>query len=349
MIQVNSLTKKYGKTLAVNNVTFSVADGEIVGILGPNGAGKSTLMNMLTGYISSSYGDIKIGGFDILEKPTEAKKLIGYLPEIPPLYPEMTVGEYLSFVYGLKKCRLGKEEHIDEVAEIVKISDVKNRVIRNLSKGYKQRVGLAEALIGNPEILILDEPTAGLDPREIVEIRELIKSLGKVKTVLISSHILSEIQSTCGRVIIFNRGEILMDADIETLSANIGPNSRYGVRLTAPAEEVVPAFSALEGVSKIEYVGSFEKGTVDIIVEADKKTDIRKVLFDECAKRSWYILMITPLGVSLEDVFLRIVGKNAEKAALAAENTDSENISVSASDIEVGSEKGGEDTDESNN
>ena len=211
--------------------------------------------------------------------------------------------------------------------EIVKISDVKGRVIRNLSKGYRQRVGLAEALIGSPEILILDEPTAGLDPREIVEIRNLIKKLGERKTVLISSHILSEIQATCGRVLIFNKGEILMDADIETLSQNVGPNSRYGVRLSAPEEEVVPVISTLPGVAKAEFVGSFEKGTVDIIVEADKNVDIRKILFDECAKRSWYILMITPLGVSLEDIFLKIVDKNTGKAALISsesEKTESE-------------------------
>ena len=325
MIRVSSLTKKYGKTIAVNNVSFSVDEGEIIGILGPNGAGKSTLMNMLTGYISSSYGDISIRGFDLLEKPSEAKKLIGYLPEVPPLYPELTVYEYLSFVYDLKKCSLGKKEHIDEVMDIVKITEVRNRVIRNLSKGYRQRVGLAEALVGNPEILILDEPTAGLDPKEIVEIRNLIKKLGDVKTVLISSHILSEIQSTCRRVIILNRGEILMDADIEELSTNIGPNSRYGVRLTAPEEEVIPVFSSLPGISKIQYVGSFEKGTVDIIVEADKRVDIRKLLFDECAKRNWYILMITPLGVSLEDIFLQIVDKNGKTALVSPETQNEDN------------------------
>lgn len=316
MIRVEGLTKKYGKNLAVNNVGFSVAEGEIVGILGPNGAGKSTLMNMLTGYISSSYGKIEIGGFDILERPTDAKKLIGYLPEIPPVYPELTVGEYLSFVFDLKKCELDKTRHLDEISEIVKIADVKNRVIRNLSKGYRQRVGLAGALIGNPKLLILDEPTAGLDPREIVEIRNLIKRIGETRTVLISSHILSEIQATCGRVLIFNKGEILMDADIETLSQNIGPNSRYGIRLSAPEDEVVPVISGLAGVSKTEFVGSYEKGTVDIIVEADKNVDIRKILFDECAKRNWYILMITPLGVSLEDIFLKIVDKNSGTAAL---------------------------------
>ena len=327
MIKVEGLTKKYGKNLAVNNVSFSVSEGEVVGVLGPNGAGKSTLMNMLTGYISSSYGKIKIGGNDILEKPAEAKKLIGYLPEIPPVYPELTVAEYLSFVFDLKKCKLDKKKHLDEVMETVKISDVKGRVIRNLSKGYRQRVGLAEALIGSPEILILDEPTAGLDPREIVEIRNLIKKLGERKTVLISSHILSEIQATCGRVLIFNKGEILMDADIETLSQSVGPNSRYGVRLSAPEDEVVPVISTLPGVAKTEFVGSFEKGTVDIIVEADKNVDIRKILFDECAKRSWYILMITPLGVSLEDIFLKIVDKNTGKAALISsepEKTESE-------------------------
>ncbi|MDR0974861.1 MAG: ABC transporter ATP-binding protein, partial [Ruminococcus sp.] len=207
MIEVQNLTKKYGQKAAVNNLSFTVNDGEILGFLGPNGAGKSTTMNILTGYISSTEGKALINGIDILDEPLKAKKFIGYLPENPPLYVDMTVKDYLDFIYRLKKCKLPKKAHIQEVCKLAKIEDVYNRIIKNLSKGYKQRVGVAQALIGNPPILILDEPTVGLDPKQIIEIRTLIKKLGKRHTVILSSHILSEIQSTCDRVIIINKGE----------------------------------------------------------------------------------------------------------------------------------------------
>lgn len=322
MITVSGLTKRYGKKIAVNNASFTINRGDIVGLLGPNGAGKTTTMNMITGYISSTGGKITVGGYDILENPNEAKAKIGYLPEQPPLYHDMTVKEYLNFVYNLKGCSKKenikiKSEHIKEVCEVVKITDVYNRMIKNLSKGYKQRVGLAQALIGDPEILILDEPTSGLDPKEIVEIRNLIKRLGTRRTVILSSHVLSEVQAICERIIIINEGYVVMDALTDELSENMGPNSRYGIRLAAPEEDdVAGVLGSLLGVSKVEYVGSYEKGTRDFIVEADKNVDIRRILFDECAKRNWYILMITPLGMSLEDIFIQLVNKNSEAKQL---------------------------------
>ena len=208
MIKIEHLVKNYGSNCAVDDISFSVQAGEIVGLLGPNGAGKSTTMNILTGYLSGTSGKVSIDGIDILADPLSAKKLIGYLPEQPPLYLDMTVDEYLSFGYELKGCKLPKQEHIAEVCEVVKISDVRKRVIRNLSKGYKQRVGIAQALIGNPKVIIFDEPTIGLDPKQIIEIRNLIRTLGKGHTVILSTHILQEVQAVCDRIVIINKGKI---------------------------------------------------------------------------------------------------------------------------------------------
>ncbi|MBQ1231492.1 MAG: ATP-binding cassette domain-containing protein, partial [Clostridia bacterium] len=211
MIEVTALSKRYGSHLAVNNVSFSIKDGEVVGFLGPNGAGKSTIMNILTGYISLTAGSASVDGYDIVESPQDAKRHIGYLPEIPPLYTDMTVREYLDFMFDLKKVKLPRKPHLDEICKLVMISDVQNRLIKNLSKGYRQRVGIAQALIGNPDTLILDEPTVGLDPKQIIEIRDLISRLGKNHTVILSSHILSEIQAVCDRIIIINGGRLVAD------------------------------------------------------------------------------------------------------------------------------------------
>ena len=345
MITVSGLTKRYGNKVAVNNISFTINQGDIVGLLGPNGAGKSTTMNMLTGYISSHAGKIIINGHDLLEEPSKAKENFGYLPEIPPLYHDMTVREYLNFVYnlkgGAKKENIKKKkEHIAEVCDVVKITGVYNRLIKNLSKGYKQRVGLAQALIGDPPILILDEPTAGLDPKEIVEIRNLIKRLGTRRTIILSSHILSEVQAVCERIIIMNEGFIVMDALADDLTMRMGANSRYGVRLAAPEDaDVIGVLGALPGVAKIEYVGSFEKGTIDFIIEAEKKVDIRRLLFDECAKRNWYILMITPLGMSLEDIFLQLVQQNDEQRALAGKKDEKAEEKASENKEENNEEK----------
>lgn len=218
MIEVTNLSKRYGASKVVNNISFAIKSGEIVGFLGPNGAGKSTTMNMLTGYLSSSSGSAKIAGFDILDDAQDAKKHIGYLPEQPPLYLDMTVKEYLNFVYDLKKTKIPRAAHIAEICSLVKIDDVYKRMIKNLSKGYRQRVGIAQALIGNPDVLILDEPTVGLDPKQIIEIRTLIKKLGSKHTVIISSHILSEVQAVCDRILVINNGTIVADDTPDNLS-----------------------------------------------------------------------------------------------------------------------------------
>lgn len=317
MIRVNRLTKRYGTNIAVNQVGFEVGRGEIVGLLGPNGAGKTTIMNILTGYISTSEGTARIGGYDVLEAPDKVKALIGYLPEVPPLYPDMTVSEYLSFVYDLKKCKLKKEPHLEEVQTVTKLQDVSGRLIRNLSKGYKQRVGLAQALVGNPPILILDEPTVGLDPREVKEIRGLIKRLGATHTILLSSHILTEIQAICQRVLIINGGYLVRDELTEDLLNEATTSNRFAVRLVAPKEEALRLLPALEGVASVEFVGTYEKGTIDLIITVKEGADIRRTLFDFCAKHSWYILMITPLGISLEDVFIQLTGGSPIEQARA--------------------------------
>lgn len=330
MIEVTGLTKRYGKKAAADNLTFTIRNGEIVGFLGPNGAGKSTTMNMLTGYTAPTVGTVYINGYNLMDAPDRAKEQVGYLPEIPPLYMDMTVREYLNFVYGLKRCKYPRKEHLAEICQITNISHVSHRMIRNLSKGYRQRVGLAQALINNPQILILDEPTVGLDPKEIVEIRNLIKKLGQTRTVILSSHVLSEIQSICERVIVINEGHLVADALTEDLARSVTANSRYAVRIAAPQDEVVPVLSAIPGMLKVEITGSMEPGTVDLLIEADKNTDIRRVLFEECAKRGWYILVITPVGVSLEDIFLKLVEQNPEDPALfsldgSSDSAESEN------------------------
>ena len=226
MVEVSNITKCYGDKKAVDNVSFTVNSGEILGFLGPNGAGKSTTMNIITGYLSSSSGTVTIDGCEILDDPKGAKSKIGYLPEIPPLYMDMTVQKYLEFMYDLKKVKLDKEEHIEEVCRLVKISSVSHRLIKNLSKGYKQRVGLAQALLGNPPVLILDEPTVGLDPKQIIEIRNLVKSLGKKHTVILSSHILSEVQAICDRVVIISNGRVVADELTENLSKTLIKSNR---------------------------------------------------------------------------------------------------------------------------
>ncbi|MBQ4322515.1 MAG: ATP-binding cassette domain-containing protein [Clostridia bacterium] len=315
MIEVTGLTKRYGKKTVVNNLTFTVRRGEIIGFLGPNGAGKSTTMNMLTGYTAPTVGSIRINGYNLLDAPEKAKAAIGYLPEIPPLYMDMTVNEYLNFVFGLKKCEFPRKEHLNEICEVVRISHVRHRMIRNLSKGYRQRVGFAQALINDPQILILDEPTVGLDPKEIVEIRTLIRKLGQTRTVILSSHVLSEIQSTCERVMIINEGILVADALTDDLARSAAANSRYIVRIAAPEDQVVPVLSAIPGMLKVEIQGVMEAGTVDVLVEAEKDVDIRRALFEECAKRGWYILVITPVGVSLEDIFLQLVEQTSSASA----------------------------------
>ena len=252
MIEVKNLTKSYGDKLAVDNISFRANNGEILGFLGPNGAGKSTPMNILTGYLSSTSGEVYINGKEILENPIEAKKEIGYLPpEFPPLYLDMTVKEYLCFIYELKGCKLPRNTHLKEICELVKIDNVYNRMIKNLSKGYKQRVGLAQALVGNPRVLILDEPTVGLDPKQIIEIRTLIRKLGKNHTVILSSHILTEVQAVCDRIVVINKGRIVADDTADNLSSALTADHKLIARIDGPREEVVKVISSIPGVVNV--------------------------------------------------------------------------------------------------
>lgn len=327
MIEVQNLTKQYGAKKAVDDLSFTVNDGEILGFLGPNGAGKSTTMNILTGYISSTEGKALINGVDILDDPIAAKKNIGYLPEIPPLYLDMTVKDYLNFIYDLKKCKLPRKAHLEDVCSLVMIKDVYERIIRNLSKGYKQRVGLAQALIGNPPILILDEPTVGLDPKQIIEIRTLIKKLGKKHTVILSSHILSEIQAVCDRIIIINGGKIAADDTTENLTKNITADHRIIARIEGPREEILKTIKSINGVVKVVADMEREKGIYDYEIETREDADIRRELFKRVAARNWIILGLKTSEMTLEDIFLKItMGDNVviktKKSGINTESTD---------------------------
>ncbi len=308
MINVTGLSKRYGTHLAVNDVSFNIEKGEVIGFLGPNGAGKSTIMNILTGYLSLTQGKVTIDGFDILENPEEAKKRIGYLPEIPPLYVDMKVREYLNFIYDLKKVKFPKKPHIDEVLKLVKIDHVQNRLIKNLSKGYRQRVGFAQALIGNPDVLILDEPTVGLDPNQIIEIRNLISRLGKNHTIILSSHILSEIQAVCKRVIIINKGEIIADDTAENLSDKISSERSLVARIAAGEQDMIDALSTVKGVKSVISLGRKEDGTFDFLIEPKLGMDIRAAVFERVVSRGKTMLSLTSNKLSLEQVFLRLTG-----------------------------------------
>ena len=308
MIEVRNLTKHYGDKKAVNDISFTVEDGEILGFLGPNGAGKSTTMNMLTGYISSTSGQVLINGTDILEDPIKAKACIGYLPEIPPLYLDMTVKIYLNFVFDLKKCKLPRRSHLRDVLKLCKIDDVENRLIKNLSKGYKQRVGLAQALIGNPPVLILDEPTVGLDPNQIIEIRSLIRKLGQYHTVILSSHILPEVEAVCDRLVIINGGRIVADGTAAQLAAENSADHRLTVRVAGPAADVKTLLSSIHGVEQIALAGEKEPGAQDLVITPAAGADVRPELFRRLADRGWPILELRSNKLSLEEIFLSLTG-----------------------------------------
>lgn len=318
MIEVSGLSKRYGSFLAVDNVSFSIGKGEIVGFLGPNGAGKSTIMNIITGYLSLTRGNVTVDGFDISEEPEQAKKRIGYLPEIPPLYNDMKVREYLSFIYDLKKVKFPKNAHIEEVERLVKIDNVKNRLIKNLSKGYRQRVGFAAALIGNPDILILDEPTVGLDPKQIIEIRNLISKLGKNHTIILSSHILSEIQAVCKRVIIINRGQIVADDMLSNLSERLSADKSVTARIVCEEEDMKKALMGIKDVASVESLGSMEKGSFDFLITPENGADIRAAVFERVNERGKTILSLSDNRLSLERIFLKLteVSDNSEAKRL---------------------------------
>lgn len=278
MIEIKNVTKRFGQHLAVDNLNFTVNEGEILGFLGPNGAGKSTTMNIITGYISATEGTVTVDGYDILDNPEEVKKRIGYMPEFPPLYLDMTVREYLNFVFEIKKVDLkNRKQEMDRILELVRITDVRDRLIKNLSKGYKQRVGLAQALVGNPPVLILDEPTVGLDPKQIIEIRNLIKQLGRKHTIILSSHILPEVSAVCQRVVIINKGRIVASDTPENLSKRLGESSKLTLRIAAPERQAVKVLRDVAGIKYVEAQGVREPDTIDVWIEAEKDIDVRSV------------------------------------------------------------------------
>ncbi len=306
MIEVKNLSKSYGSKLAVDNISFTAGESEILGFLGPNGAGKSTTMNILTGYLSSSGGQALINGVDILEDPVTAKKDIGYLPELPPLYLDMTVMEYLNFVYDLKKCKMPRRSHLAEICGLVKITDVKNRVIRNLSKGYKQRVGLAQALVGNPKVLILDEPTVGLDPKQIIEIRTLIKKLGKNHTVILSSHILSEVQAVCDKIVVIDKGKLVANDTTENLSHNLSADHKLIVQIEGPAKEVQSLLKGIPDMVEVHVNRAVDKTVTEYSLNAKEGADVRREIFKRMAERSYPILLMRSSELTLEEIFLKL-------------------------------------------
>lgn len=323
MIEIRNLVKRYGTNLAVDNISFKVNEGEIVGFLGPNGAGKSTTMNILTGYLSATDGECLIGGVDILQRPIEAKKKIGYLPELPPVYLEMTVREYLNFVYDLKKCTLNRKKHIDEICEVVKIADVQHRLIGNLSKGYRQRVGFAQALVGNPKVLIFDEPTVGLDPVQIIEIRNLIKSLGGNHTVILSTHILSEVQAVCDRIVVINKGKVVANAtatELDKLSS--GVSSNFKLKISGVPENVVSALNTVDGITNTELLAEKckEEDCNYYMVTARDDEEIKKKIFFTLASREMAILSFEPCASSIEDIFISLVSGDKKENEKGEEN-----------------------------
>ena len=308
LIEVKNLTKRYGQHVAVDNISFTVDEGEIVGFLGPNGAGKTTTMNIITGFISATEGEVRIAGYDILDEPVKAKKNIGYLPDMPPLYGEMLVHEYLNFICDLKGVPANqRKKMLDDIIETVRITDMRNRLIRNLSKGYRQRVGLAQALVGYPKVIILDEPTVGLDPKQIIEMRDVIKKLSKKHTLILSSHILSEVSAVCDRVIIINRGKIAASDTAEQLSTSLTKGHKLVVRAKGSREAIEAALKDVPVVQSVHIGGSKEAGTYDVEVKGDESVDIREAVFQAFAKNHLPLFMMKSLDLTLEEIFLQIV------------------------------------------
>lgn len=327
MIEVTNLSKKYGSHVAVDGLSFHVDKGQIYGFLGPNGAGKSTTMNILTGYLAATEGTVVINGHDVLKEPEEAKKCIGYLPELPPLYTDMTVEEYLRFVAELKKIpKAERKEQIARVMEMTMIADVSKRLIKNLSKGYKQRVGLAQAILGYPEVIILDEPTVGLDPKQIIEIRDLIKELGKEHTVILSSHILSEVSAICDHIMIISHGKLVASDSPEGLQSMMQGKGELTLTVKGTPEIVKSVLQEIPGVENVEEKASGKEGLVDIVLTVTEGMDVREDVFFTLAEKKLPIYSMVHTEKSLEDIFLSLTGEKIEDATAGAkaENTTDE-------------------------
>lgn len=328
MIEINNLVKKYGDHTAVDHLSLVVEPGKIYGFLGPNGAGKSTTMNMITGYLGATSGEIKINGHDILKEPEKAKKCIGYLPELPPLYMDMTVKEYLCFVADLKQLEKSlRRRYVEEAMETTGTTEVAGRMIRNLSKGYRQRVGFAQAILGYPEIIILDEPTVGLDPKQIIEIRELIRQLAKKHTVILSSHILAEVREVCDYILIISKGKLVASDTPENLERNLGDSDLIEIETKASPDEVRRILETVDGIRSIS-TKYLENGITWAQIQEKKNTDIREKVFQAFAQNHQPLLKLNPLQVSLEDVFMELTQSDraAEEYAEKAKKKETEDM-----------------------
>ena len=308
MIELKNVTKKYGKLVAVGNISFKIEEGEIIGLLGPNGAGKSTTMNMITGYIEQTEGEIIVNGYDMLKKPKKAKKEIGYMPEGVPLYTDLTVKEFVTYMAEIKKVnRKIRKEKVEEIIEKAGLKDVEKKLIKNLSRGYKQRVSLAGSLIGEPKILILDEPTVGLDPKQITEIRNLIKELGKTHTVILSSHILSEVSQICNKVIIINKGKIVAIDTPENLENKVNNGNTIYLTVEDPENKTQKIINQIKEINKLELVKENDDGTKQYMIEANGDADLRKTIFSQFAKENVTIFEMKKVDTTLEDAFMKLI------------------------------------------
>ena len=308
VIEVKNVTKKYGKAVAVDDISFTIKEGEIIGLLGPNGAGKSTTMNMITGFIEQTSGEIIVDGYDMLKKPKKAKKEIGYMPEGVPLYTDLTVREFVTYLAEIKQVdKKVQKEQIEKIIEQTGLKEVEKKLVKNLSRGYKQRVSMAGALVGKPKILILDEPTVGLDPKQITEIRNLIKELGKTHTVILSSHILSEVSQICNKVIIINKGKIIAIDTPENLENKVNNNNSVYVTVEDPENKIKATTDKITDIKSIELVEENEDGTKQYVIEAKGDTDLRKVIFAEFAKENITIFEMKKADSTLEDAFMKLI------------------------------------------
>ena len=344
MIEVNNLVKRYGDHTAVDHLSFKIEKGKIYGFLGPNGAGKSTTMNMITGYIASTEGTVSIDGHDILEEPEKAKKCIWYLPEQPPLYFDMTVLEYMNFVADLKKIPKDKKKNmVEEVMDMVKISDMRNRLIKNLSKGYRQRVGLAQAILGYPEVIILDEPTVGLDPKQIIEIRDLIKSLKKKHTVILSSHILSEVSAVCDYVLIISHGKLVASDTPDNLGKLAAGSNNLNILVKGDKDKIRIILNQIDGIKEISINPAKEEEGWDVNLSTKEDTDVREEVFFKMAENHYPILEMQSKKVSLEEIFLELTEDNKKSSVEPEIKTAAEAEKV----IEEKNQEGEKDDDSS--
>ena len=341
MIEVRNLTKRYGPNTAVDNISFDIEPGRIYGLLGPNGAGKSTTMNIITGCLAATEGTVRVNGYDIFEQPLEAKRCIGYLPEIPPLYTDMTPYEYLMFVAEAKGVEYEATfRQVREVMELTELEDVRDRLIRNLSKGYRQRVGIAQAMLGNPDIIILDEPTVGLDPKQIIEIRDLIRTLGENKTVILSSHILAEVSAVCENVIIISHGNIVANDTLANLNSRVSPYDHLHISVRGDESAILAVLDGIDGIHTIETLACPEDGVHDYRLEVERDTDLRDTLFFAMAEKRCAMIAMEREVSSLESIFLALTDSvpEADPAADAEESDTLQADTANAPDDTSGSD-----------